>query len=126
MTDTDIYAALHLNDSCIGRNFFIGRTCGGFGDPCNECSGGEPNIPSWKLSSMLSALACAAVSHTSLTYPINPVVRDVDYVKRRSRKPHGLSFAKNNCNGRVHCLGGVYVSCLGPRGCICFVVSHMS
>ena len=34
----DIFAALRLNDSCIGRNFQNGN-CGGYGDPCLSCSG---------------------------------------------------------------------------------------
>ncbi|MCH9649428.1 MAG: immune inhibitor A [Deltaproteobacteria bacterium] len=34
----DIYAALRLNDSCMGRNF-RGTPCGGYGDPCTVCTG---------------------------------------------------------------------------------------
>ena len=34
----DIYAALRLNDSCMGRNFLPGN-CSGYGDPCTQCSG---------------------------------------------------------------------------------------
>ncbi len=35
----DIYASLRLNTSCIGRNFRPGSPCGGYGDPCNTCTG---------------------------------------------------------------------------------------
>ena len=35
----DVYAALRLNDSCIGRGFFINSFCGGSGNPCLSCSG---------------------------------------------------------------------------------------
>lgn len=35
----DIYAMLRLNDSCIGRGFFLSGTCGGNGDPCTVCTG---------------------------------------------------------------------------------------
>ena len=31
----DIYAALRLNTSCIGRGFFLDETCGGYGDACD-------------------------------------------------------------------------------------------
>ena len=35
----DLYAALRLSDSCIGRNFRPGIQCGGYGDPCTNCTG---------------------------------------------------------------------------------------
>ncbi len=35
----DLYAALRLDTSCVGRGFFIGGLCGGYGDPCTEESG---------------------------------------------------------------------------------------
>ncbi len=35
----DAYAALRLNDSCMGRNFTPGSPCGGYGDPCTTCTG---------------------------------------------------------------------------------------
>lgn len=34
----DIYAALRLNDSCVGRGF-LGGNCSGYGDGCVDCSG---------------------------------------------------------------------------------------
>eukprot|EP00804_Cyclotella_cryptica_P025581 CCRYP_002822-RA/>CCRYP_002822-RA protein AED:0.08 eAED:0.08 QI:1628/1/1/1/0.77/0.6/10/590/602 len=35
----DIYSALRLNDSCIGRGFFLSALCSGNGNPCLSCSG---------------------------------------------------------------------------------------
>ncbi len=35
----DIYAALRLNTSCIGRNFRLGTNCPGYGDACTSCDG---------------------------------------------------------------------------------------
>ena len=35
----DIYASLRLNNSCIGRGFFEGSNCSGYGDPCTDCDG---------------------------------------------------------------------------------------
>lgn len=60
----DIYAALRLNTSCIGRNFRLGTNCGGYGDPCTSCDGvrdidwakrqsGAAHTYSWALSNPL-------------------------------------------------------------------------
>jgi hypothetical protein len=38
-TYADWMAALHLHDSCVGRGFFLSGNCGGYGDPCLNCSG---------------------------------------------------------------------------------------
>src|SRR5690606_22218609 len=35
----DLYAALRLNTSCIGRGFLLSGLCGGYGDPCTPASG---------------------------------------------------------------------------------------
>ncbi|KAL3784103.1 hypothetical protein HJC23_012735 [Cyclotella cryptica] len=35
----DLYAALRLNDSCIGRGFFQSGVCSGNGNPCVTCTG---------------------------------------------------------------------------------------
>ena len=35
----DVYMALRLKESCVGRNFLIGGNCGGYGNPCLSCSG---------------------------------------------------------------------------------------
>jgi len=75
----DIYAALRLNDSCIGRNFRA-TACTGFGDPCVSVDG-DP--------------ACTGV-------------RDIDYLKRASGQPHDYTWSNSNCGGSVHCVGSVY------------------
>jgi len=38
-TYADWMAALHLHDSCVGRGFYLSGNCGGYGDPCLNCSG---------------------------------------------------------------------------------------
>jgi len=64
----DIYAALRLNDSCMGRGFIIGGTCNGYGDPCTVCSGvrdidwanrasGVPHDVTWSIAN------CGNTSH---------------------------------------------------------------
>ena len=35
----DVYTALRLNDSCIGRGFYKNGNCSGNGNPCTSCSG---------------------------------------------------------------------------------------
>ncbi|KAL7519280.1 hypothetical protein ACHAWX_004062 [Stephanocyclus meneghinianus] len=70
----DIYSALRLNDSCIGRGFFLSGVCSGNGNPCISCTG----------------------------------VRDIDYLKRKNKKPSTYSWAKSQCNNQVHCMGYVY------------------
>jgi hypothetical protein len=35
----DIYTALRLHDSCIGRGFFLSGRCSGNGNPCLSCTG---------------------------------------------------------------------------------------
>ena len=35
----DVYSALRLNDSCIGRGFYENDVCSGNGNPCTSCSG---------------------------------------------------------------------------------------
>ncbi len=81
----DVYASLRLDSSCIGRGFLPAGTCGGYGDPCTECTG----------------------------------VRELDWAKRASGQPHGLSGANGidalcsfggggPCGGSDHCEGTVY------------------
>ena len=56
----DVYAALRLNNSCIGRGFWDSQLCTGYGDPCTECDGirdidfqkrqsGDPHDVDWAL-----------------------------------------------------------------------------
>ena len=65
----DVYTALRLNDSCIGRNFQPGIQCGGNGDPCTDCTGvrdidylkkqsGQPHDFSWRNSTCGSSVHC--------------------------------------------------------------------
>jgi hypothetical protein len=35
----DIYMALRLNSSCVGRNAFVSGNCSGYGDACLSCTG---------------------------------------------------------------------------------------
>jgi hypothetical protein len=57
----DIYGILRLNNSCMGRGFFINGNCTGYGDPCTSCDGvreldfakhvsGQPHDISWVLA----------------------------------------------------------------------------
>jgi hypothetical protein len=74
----DIYAALRLNQACVGRGFFInGQLCGGYGDPCTVASG------------------CTGI-------------RSVDWADRSSGVPHTLTWVRANCGTTVHCLGAAY------------------
>jgi hypothetical protein len=72
----DIYAQNMLNDSCIGRNFRPGQNCGGFGDPCLECTGvresdwalqqsGQPHDIAWIQSACPSGFGtpCGRSTH---------------------------------------------------------------
>ncbi len=64
----DIYTALRLNSSCIGRNFLSGN-CSGNGDPCLNCSGvrdidylkrasGQPHDYSWSNANCGGSVHC--------------------------------------------------------------------
>ena len=65
----DIYTALRLNDSCIGRNFIPATPCGGFGDPCLTCTGvrdidylkrvsGNPHTYTWSNANCGGSVHC--------------------------------------------------------------------
>ncbi len=75
----DLYAALRLAQSCVGRGFFIdGSLCGGYGDPCTPASG------------------CTGI-------------RDVDWANRTTGLPHTVAWVNGNPNcGSVHCRGTLY------------------
>ena len=62
----DIYAALRLNTSCIGRGFFTEETCGGYGDACD----GTP------------ANGCTGV-------------RDINYINHRCDAPHTITWIQS-------------------------------
>ncbi len=78
----DIYASLRLNTSCIGRNFRPGSPCGGYGDPCTECTGVR-DIDFAKRSSG------------------NP--HDIAFIDTC-----GPGNTNGPCGGSVHCEGAVY------------------
>lgn len=73
----DVYAALRLNDSCIGRSFFPGgATCTGYGDPCLTCTGvreldwqrrvsGQPHDIDWVLANCQTQFStpCGKLDH---------------------------------------------------------------
>jgi hypothetical protein len=75
----DVYAALRLNNSCVGRGFWAdGSLCGGYGDPCTPESG------------------CTGI-------------RDIDWEHRTSGVPHDIDWVNGNPNcGSSHCRGYVY------------------
>jgi len=65
----DIYTALRLNDSCIGRNFRPGTQCSGNGDPCLDCTGvrdidylkhqsGQPHDYTWSNNTCGGSVHC--------------------------------------------------------------------
>ncbi len=65
----DLYAALRLSTSCIGRGFHNnGSLCGGYGDPCTEASG------------------CTGI-------------RDIDWANHQSGLPHDVDWAQSHCGG---------------------------
>ena len=92
----DIYAAIRLNTSCIGRGFFTTQTCGGYGDACD----GTP------------ATGCTGV-------------RDIDYMNHECNLPHTITWVQGGfgaacpaggtgcpggggpCGREVHCEGYV-------------------
>ncbi|MDH3402348.1 MAG: hypothetical protein OEP45_01935 [Acidobacteriota bacterium] len=75
----DVYAALRLDNSCVGRGFWAdGSLCGGYGDPCTPASG------------------CTGI-------------RDIDWEHRTSGVPHDIDWVNGNPNcGSSHCRGYVY------------------
>jgi len=74
----DIYAALRLDQGCVGRGFFLdGSTCSGYGDPCTPASG------------------CTGI-------------RSIDWADRASGLPHDLTWVQANCGTITHCLGAAY------------------
>ena len=81
----DMHSTMRLNDSCVGRGFFINQVCSGYGDPCV----GTP------------ATGCTGV-------------RDADFALHVSGQPHGIDWVLSNCGGgggpcgrEVHCEGQI-------------------
>jgi hypothetical protein len=88
----DIYAALRLNTSCIGRGFFIDEVCDGYGDACD----GTP------------ADGCTGV-------------RDINYENHRCDAPHTVSwilngFTDGQCAGPGGAPGCPALGQTGPCG----------
>jgi hypothetical protein len=76
----DIYTALRLNDSCIGRNFRA-TACTGFGDPCNTCTGvrdidylkrasGQPHDYSWSNSNCGGSVHCVGSVYSEAVWSL--------------------------------------------------------
>ncbi|KAB2967942.1 MAG: hypothetical protein F9K18_03570 [Thermoanaerobaculia bacterium] len=77
----DIYAALRLDDSCIGRGFFTAGVCNGYGNPCDTCDGIRD----------IDYMARQANTPTTVTW-INA----------------NCGGGGGPCGGIVHCEGAVY------------------
>jgi hypothetical protein len=76
----DIYAALRLNDSCIGRGFRA-SDCGGFGDPCLACTGvrdidylkrasGNPHTYSWSNTNCGGSVHCVGAVYAEAVWSL--------------------------------------------------------
>ncbi len=76
----DIYTALRLNDSCIGRNF-RGSDCSGFGDPCLNCTGvrdidyanrlsGQPHDYTWANANCGSGVHCLGAVYAEAVWDL--------------------------------------------------------
>ncbi|MBZ0114243.1 MAG: hypothetical protein K8J08_17405, partial [Thermoanaerobaculia bacterium] len=81
----DIYAALRLNISCIGRGFRLGGGCGGYGDPCTGPCNGVREID-W-------------AEHTSnAPHTVANFIND---------ECQGIGGSPGPCGGETHCEGMV-------------------
>jgi hypothetical protein len=80
----DIYANLRLNDSCIGRGFFLGGLCGGYGDPCTVASG------------------CSGVRDTDYANRTSGAPHGIVWIN------NNCGGGPAPCGGGVHCEGAVY------------------
>ena len=76
----DIYTALRLNDSCIGRNF-RGSACSGFGDPCLTCTGvrdidyanrlsGQPHTYTWSNANCGGSVHCLGAVYAEAVWDL--------------------------------------------------------
>ncbi len=77
----DIYTALRLNDSCIGRNFRKSGVCSGFGDPCLTCSGvrdidylkrasGQPHDYTWSNANCGGSVHCVGAVYAEAVWSL--------------------------------------------------------
>jgi hypothetical protein len=76
----DIYSALRLNDSCIGRNF-LASNCSGFGDPCLNCTGvrdidylmrasGLPHTYTWSNANCGGSVHCVGAVYAEAVWSL--------------------------------------------------------
>ncbi len=76
----DIYTALRLNTSCIGRNFRA-TVCTGFGDPCLTCTGvrdidylkrasGQPHGYSWSNANCGGSVHCVGAVYAEAMWSL--------------------------------------------------------
>ena len=77
----DVYAALRLNDSCIGRNFWDFQDCTGYGDPCTDCDGirdvdwamrqsGQPHDVDWSNSNCFNISHCEGAVYAEAVWDL--------------------------------------------------------
>jgi len=76
----DVYTALRLNASCIGRNFLSGN-CSGNGDPCLNCSGvrdidylqrqsGQPHDYTWSNANCGGSVHCVGAVYSEAVWSL--------------------------------------------------------
>jgi len=76
----DIYSALRLEDSCIGRNFTTSN-CSGNGDPCLNCTGvrdidylkrqsGNPHTYTWSNSNCGGSVHCVGAVYSEAVWSL--------------------------------------------------------
>ena len=76
----DVYTALRLNTSCIGRNF-LSTNCSGNGDPCLNCTGvrdidylkrqsGNPHTYSWSNSNCGGSVHCIGAVYSEAIWSL--------------------------------------------------------
>ncbi len=78
----DVYAALRLGQSCIGRGFAInGSNCNGYGDPCTMCDGireidwakhvsGQPHDIDWGNANCGGVVHCLGHIHSEAAWDL--------------------------------------------------------
>ncbi len=77
----DLYAALRLNTSCIGRGFWLNQNCTGYGDPCIDCSGirdidyamrvsGLPHTYTWANGSYCGSVHCKGAVYAEAVWDL--------------------------------------------------------
>ena len=76
----DVYTALRLNTSCIGRNF-TQNNCSGFGDPCLDCTGvrdidyamrqsGQPHTYTWSNANCGGSVHCVGAVYSEAIWSL--------------------------------------------------------